>query len=421
MKNHVNILIFLFVFIGLSGRAYANIDSISFIGKQDTAICIVIHFEEGQSIVNESFANNKQALTTLDSLLRYFQMTEQSFEWQIKSYASPDGRETENMNLASQRSESVREFLWKSHLNIDKSNLKILSGGEDWAEFRVLIASDPNLPDREEVLMLMDYHSGDIVKQKQLIRKLNTGISYRYIVQYVLPKLRRSEVNIYWNCSNLLHKRLGEVDAVPSDTCSGNDLGRAIKKEEQELLPIIPSANEKQEKRSHETMLAIKNNLIYDLALAPNIEIEIPIGKKWSLNTEYKCPWWINNNHDFCYQLLSGGVEARYWLGNRQDRNKLTGHFLGLYAEGGTYDFQFGDNGYQGKYYGASGLSYGYALQLARHFSMEFSLGVGYLTTEYTKYVSYDKDIVRVSNGRYNFIGPTKVKVSLVWLLIKRR
>lgn len=211
MKNHVNILIFLFVFIGLSGRAYANIDSISFIGKQDTAICIVIHFEEGQSVVNEVFANNKQALTTLDSLLRHFQMTEQPFEWQIKSYASPDGREAENMNLASLRSESVKEFLRKSYLNINKSNLKILSGGEDWAEFRVLIASDPNLPDREEVLMLMDYHSDDIAKQKQLIRKLNTGKAYQYIVQNVLPKLRRSEVNIYWSCPDLLHKRLEEV------------------------------------------------------------------------------------------------------------------------------------------------------------------------------------------------------------------
>lgn len=56
-----------------------------------------------------------------------------------------------------------------------------------------------------------------------------------------------------------------------------------------------------------QTVLAVKNNLLYDLALAPNIEVEIPIGKRWSLNTEYKCPWWLNSKHDFCYQLLSGG------------------------------------------------------------------------------------------------------------------
>ena len=165
----------------------------------------------------------------------------------------------------------------------------------------------------------------------------------------------------------------------------------------------------------------MKNNLLYDLALAPNIEVEIPIGKRWSLNTEYKCPWWLNSKHDFCYQLLSGGMEGRFWLGNRQKRDRLTGHFIGLYAEGGIYDFQLRGDGYQGKYYGAAGVTYGYAKQLAQHFSLEFSLGIGYLTTEYKKYTPYEGDIIWTNSGRYNFIGPTKAKVSLVWLITTKR
>ena len=170
-----------------------------------------------------------------------------------------------------------------------------------------------------------------------------------------------------------------------------------------------------------QTVLAVKNNLLYDLALAPNIEVEIPIGKRWSLNTEYKCPWWLNSKHDFCYQLLSGGMEGRCWLGNRQKRDRLIGHFIGLYAEGGIYDFQLREDGYQGKYYGAAGVIYGYARQLARHFSLEFSLGIGYLTTEYKKYTPYEGDIIWTNSGRYNFIGPTKAKISLVWLITTRR
>ena len=170
-----------------------------------------------------------------------------------------------------------------------------------------------------------------------------------------------------------------------------------------------------------QTVLAVKNNLLYDLALAPNIEVEIPIGKRWSLNTEYKCPWWLNSKHDFCYQLLSGGMEGRCWLGNRQKRDRLTGHFIGLYAEGGIYDFQLRGDGYQGNYYRAAGVTYGYARQLARHFSLEFSLGIGYLTTEYKKYTPYEGDIIWTNSGRYNFIGPTKAKVSLVWLITTKR
>ena len=151
------------------------------------------------------------------------------------------------------------------------------------------------------------------------------------------------------------------------------------------------------------------------------LEVEIPVGKRWSLNAEYKCPWWLNSKHDFCYQLLSGGVEGRCWLGNRQKRNRLTGHFIGLYAEGGIYDFQWKGDGYRGDYYGAAGVTYGYARQLARHLSLEFSFGIGYLTTEYKKYTPYEGDIVWTTSGRYNFIGPTKAKVSLVWLIKRRR
>ena len=31
------------------------------------------------------------------------------------------------------------------------------------------------------------------------------------------------------------------------------------------------------------------------------------------------------------------------------------------------------------------------------------------------------RDIIWANSGRYNFIGPTKAKVSLVWLITKRR
>ena len=72
-------------------------------------------------------------------------------------------------------------------------------------------------------------------------------------------------------------------------------------------------------------------------------------------------------------------------------------------------------------YYGAAGVTYGYARQLARHLSLEFSFGIGYLTTEYKKYTPYEGDIVWTTSGRYNFIGPTKAKVSLVWLIKRGR
>lgn len=182
--------------------------------------------------------------------------------------------------------------------------------------------------------------------------------------------------------------------------------------------PQMPDREEVRKRTTTTTVLALKNNLLYDLALAPNVEIELSLGRRWSLNAEFKCPWWSNTRKGFCYQLLSGGLEARYRPGSRKHREPLTGHFFGLYAEGGDYDFQTTTTrGYQGDYYAAAGISYGYTRRIARNLALEFSLGVGYLITEYRKYTTYKGDLIWQSSGRYHFLGPTKAKISLVWLL----
>ena len=55
---------------------------------------------------------------------------------------------------------------------------------------------DSDFPEREEVMMLMDYHRNDIGKRKQLLRKLNKGMAYQYMLRNVLPQLRRSVITI---------------------------------------------------------------------------------------------------------------------------------------------------------------------------------------------------------------------------------
>lgn len=275
---------------------------------------------------------------------------------------------------------------------------------DGWEEVYRWVASDGQMPDRVEVLMLIERHYGNFDRLVKLLRYLDGGKPYAYLSQHVFPRIcRRGAVH-----EELLAARM----QIPAEELP------AIKLEIGSIVPAVPVAERQEEPSSRRVILALKNNILYDLALAPNLEVEFSIGKRWSLNTEYKCPWWLNQQHSFCYQLLSGGVEARCWLGNRQKRSRLTGHFLGVYAEGGAYDFQLKEErGYRGRYYAASGLTYGYTHQLAAHVALEFSLGVGYLETEYRKYTSYQGDLVWTNSGRYHFIGPTKAKVSLVWLI----
>ena len=166
-------------------------------------------------------------------------------------------------------------------------------------------------------------------------------------------------------------------------------------------------------------LFAVKTNLLFDAALMPNIELEVPIGKRWSLNGEYMFPWWLINDDRYCLQVLMGGLEVRYRPGRRSGRDVLTGHFLGLYAGGGKYDLQWDKNGYQGEFFIAAGVSYGYAHSIARNLRLEYNIGIGMLRTDYRHYHSRDnhRTLLWQENGEYTWLGPTKLKISLVWLI----
>ena len=172
-------------------------------------------------------------------------------------------------------------------------------------------------------------------------------------------------------------------------------------------------------------LLALKTNLLFDAALMPNVEIEVPVGKRWSVNGEYAFPWWQFDRGKYCMQVLMGGLEGRYWLGSRksrEDREVLTGHFLGLYAGGGKYDLQWGEKRYQGEFFIAAGVSYGWATRIARHLHLEFNIGIGLLRTDYRHYHARDnyQTLLWQENGKYTWFGPTKAKITLVWLLNRR-
>ena len=186
-------------------------------------------------------------------------------------------------------------------------------------------------------------------------------------------------------------------------------------------LPMQLAAGAKTDGRA--PLFALKTNLLFDAALMPNVEIEIPLGGRWSLNGEYLFPWWTAGHNKYCLKILMGSLETRIWLGNRH-REVLTGHFLGLYAATGKYDLQWKENGYQSQSpIVAAGLSYGWAARIARHLHLELSMGVGLMHTRYRHYRMHNnyRTLLWQENGNYTWLGPAKAKVSLVWLLTRRK
>ena len=96
----------------------------------------------------------------------------------------------------------------------------------------------------------------------------------------------------------------------------------------------------------------------------------------------------------------------------------MCGHHVGVYGQMLTYDIEWGGTGYLGdRWSWAAGLSYGYSLPVGKRLNIDFTLGVGYLQSDYMKYTPQDNCYVWDSTHGRRWCGPTKMEVSLVWCI----
>lgn len=172
-------------------------------------------------------------------------------------------------------------------------------------------------------------------------------------------------------------------------------------------------------------LFALKSNMLFWVAGAPNFGIEYPFNEHWSICGDYVAPWSSSFATGLYYQLMMVNAEGRYWFRGKKERPIMTGFFTGLSVGGGYYDFMLNNKrtGIQGEFYIMAGLSAGYAHSISSNdrVRLEYALGLGYLQTRYRKYTWDDFDYVLVAPReqvwKTSIFGPTQAKVSLVWLL----
>lgn len=164
--------------------------------------------------------------------------------------------------------------------------------------------------------------------------------------------------------------------------------------------------------------LALRTNLLYDLALVPNIGVEWFIDQHWSVAANVMYVWAKNDTRHRYWRILSADVEGRYWL-RPQTCDVQTGHHFGLYAGFYRYDFEFGGRGWMGNANYGGGMSYGYALRLfpkwRERFTLDLNLGLGYLGGTHKEYIPDQGCYVWQRTVRHHLFIPTKAEVTLMW------
>ena len=180
------------------------------------------------------------------------------------------------------------------------------------------------------------------------------------------------------------------------------------------MLSVLPVAAQ-QVPTSCAGNVALRTNMLYDVVVAPNVGVEVGLARKWSVALSGTYGWmegspWYDN-----IRGVVGDAEVRYWL---SDDAMHRGLHVGAYGAIYRYDFLFNGKGEQAKANWGGGLSLGYTLKIDRQFSVDFSIGVGYVGGKFKSYeVSNDelRHNVWTADKIRHFFGPTKAEISLVW------
>ena len=391
-------------------------------GNNDSVADFTIYYPVNRHDILSNYATNAITLANISNFAN--RITQDSCikikELQLSGSCSLDGSDSFNQELAKARYSSFLNYLKIHDPQLLNYPVTINLIGENWMLLKEWIEQS-QLDEKEAVLAIINNPESENVRLSKL-QKLNDGKSYSYLKDHYFSKLRFARLRINY-----------DYQAIPQTVSEKYPENEKTTINESEITAFdmtvisLPSEEEIEFEEIKKPFIALKTNLLYDAVTVLNVEVEVPIKQHWSIAGEWIFPWWLHNknradNRPARLEVLCGTLEGRYWFGKREEKRVLTGWYAGIYSGAGLYDLQWKAKGYQGEFFVAAGISAGFAHPVGKHLSMEYGLGIGYLKTHYRHYQAFfgpdnKWHPIRLNNGHYSWFGPTRAKVSLVWLL----
>ena len=174
---------------------------------------------------------------------------------------------------------------------------------------------------------------------------------------------------------------------------------------------------------------AIKTNLLFWGVVAPNIQLEFPLGwsNHWSLEVEYVHPWFIWDRNSHASQILNLGLELRYYFGDREYHRWLDGWHVGLAFGGGKYDWEWKrSEGWQGEFINPY-INVGYQHRFGKNWAVDAGIGLGVIASRYRHYYGgsvypenhlepQDNHLIWHDTGHLVFPGATHINLSISYM-----
>ena len=354
---------------------------------KDAIYTDTIFFKKSSAIINVGFNGNRAKLDSITCLLSRLDGSS-CINIDIKGSSSPEGSLNYNRKLASNRAEALVRYV-KGSLNDDI----IRAVGHEVAPS----ASRDRWPELRFAKISIKYRTYNIPTQKVKPDSMSCG-------------------------TVTVTDREGDKAAIAEPGTSAEDISPTPIAEKKNACSEMHGDIVTVHGTSRAPKMFLNTNLLYDVALTPNIGVGVYLGKDFTLYADWMHAWWSCHDRRRYWRVYGGDIELRRQLGHGKSDNAFAGHYIGVYASLVTYDFQFGrkHTGVIGdKYNYAVGLSYGYTLPIAKRLDLNFSIGLGYMWGKYMKQHLVDEHDVWILTHNRRWFGPTRAEVGLTWLIGK--
>ena len=340
--------------------------------KGDT---LEVRFRVGQSNIDLSYADNEQRINDFISRVQahYSNMPARSLKLDVYGGASPEGPSELNRRLGEQRGVSLKEVLMQRLGNV-VDQITVVNQGARWGGLYKMI-EESNEPWKFEVLAILSEtptkDEWNVDPREQKLRKLKKGTVWNTLSSKYLTTLRSSGSAV--------------ITPLAEPRCCDTLVIRDT------IIYLPEPCPQFEEPIDHSPVWALKTNLFLWGVIAPNVQVEFPLGNKnrWSIEGEVFWPWWIWNHNANAEQFGNVGLELKYWFGDREKHHTLDGWHLGLGVAAGYYDIEWKKHkGYQGEYLNVyANIGYQHRFGKNKQWLVDGGLALGWIPTKYRKYL----------------------------------
>ena len=378
-----------------------------------------IYFRFDRSDIDTTFRDNHISTTKLINLVTQPGIMIDSVD--IYGYASPDGGHRRNNILSKERAASAKNFILKhspDSLVLSSSRIRIHAMQENWEGLQKAVEDRYHYLNRNELLKIIHRKGLGVCTRENKIKQLDRGYTWYLLKKEFMADLRTATIITLYTSSYPSFKEYQRAQMMAVEP--GLIISQTVRQATQQTDNHVTNQTEHTttgNSKDAKVFLAFKTNMLYDLAMTPNVGVEFHLGRNWSLGANWAYAWWKHDPKAFYWRLYGGEINIRKYFGKASKTRALSGHHLGIYGQGLTYDLELGNAGILSELSYGGGLEYGYSVPVARTLNIDFSIGAGYLGGEYKVYDPIDDHYVWRETRQRHWFGPTKAEISLVWLI----